>query len=92
MKTHAALPHRQNFKRMTQVMQWFVKQTVADTPTQHHAHHTQKQDVFHVLPVPSLIALQAGKGGVAQAPQTQKQKQAESSQIGQSVPMHGQGP
>ena len=69
MKTHAALPNRQNLQRIHQVIQGLVEQAIAHTPTQHHAHHAHEQDVFHILPVPGLLAFQTDKGGVLQATQ-----------------------
>ena len=91
MKAHAALPHRQNLQRVRQVVAGFVKKTVADPPAQHHTHHTQKQNVLDVTPAPGRLSCHGGVGLVPQTTDTQQQKQAESGQVSQPIPVNGNG-
>ncbi|MNN85850.1 hypothetical protein D3C81_2031840 [compost metagenome] len=76
---------------MREVIARLVEQAVAQAPAYHHADHAQEQDVLDVLARPGLVARERRKGRMAQAFEAQQQKQAESGQIGQPVPMHGQG-
>ena len=66
VKTHAALPDRQNLQRMRSVVSRLVKQAVAEAPANDHAHDTQKQDVFNV---PARPGAGAGDAGVRLMPQ-----------------------
>ena len=92
MKAHAALPDRKNLQRVAQVVSRLVKQAVAHTPAQHHAHDAHEQNVFDIFARPGA---RAGHGGIrlmAQPPKTQKHEKAESGQVSQTVPMDSQGP
>src|ERR1035437_8048258 len=90
MKGHAALPYCKNLQRVRRVVKRLVKQAVTDAPTQHHAHHTQEQNILHVGARPGAGPGDGGKWFVAQAQSTQPHKQAKSCQIGQPVPVNRQ--
>ena len=91
VKTHAALPHRKHLQRMASVIAGLVEQAIADPPTQHHTQHAQEQDVFHILAFSRLPGPDPGKWRMAQAQAPQPAEQAEGGQIGQAVPVNGQG-
>ena len=92
MKTHATLPHREHFQRVRRVIQGFVKQAITQAPTQHHAHHAVKQNVFNVLFGPRAQRYLLCIRRMLQAQSGQAHKQGKCSQVRQAIPMDGQGP
>ena len=92
MKTHAALPHRQNFEGMSQIKPGLVEQAITQSPAQHHSQDAPKQNVVHITPAPSAIPTKAGKRRVLEAQGPQPQKETKAHQIRQAVPMYRQRP
>ena len=90
MKAHAALPHRKNLQRMREVVARLVKQAIAQPPADHHAHDSQKQDVFNILARPGARAGDGRVGLVPQSPGGQKKEKSKRRQVGQAVPVNGQ--
>ena len=88
MKCHAALPDRQHFKQVMQVIVRLVKQHISKPPTQHHAEHAEEKQVVDIAPGPVLCS----ELRLCDAQAGQPDEHAESGQIGQAVPMHGQRP
>ena len=91
MKSHAALPDGKNLQRMGRVIARLVEQAITQSSAQHDADHTEKKNVFHVLARPRARPGDGSKRRVAQAPHTEEHEQAKSGQIGQAVPVDGQG-
>ncbi|MCY1308210.1 hypothetical protein D9M70_581990 [compost metagenome] len=91
MKAHAALPDRKHLQRMAQVVGRLVKQAVADATAHHHTHDAEEQDVFNVAWGPWLGLADGRKGFVLQARSTEQHKERKRREVGQPVPVNGQG-
>jgi hypothetical protein len=83
MKAHAALPYRENFQRIGQVVARFVEQAIADAPTEHHTKNAVQQQVIEIRRLQPLR--------IAAAPiAAEQQEHGERREIHQPVPAHRQ--
>ena len=91
MKTHAALPDVKDLQRVRKVVTGFVKQAVAQPAADDHAHDPQEKYVLDIPARPGRGVADGRERLVAQTQDGQQHEKAEGHEVGQAIPVNGEG-